>query len=116
MLKRVMRVFAAALLSVGIVSAPAFADTTPSLGKTTVTVSGINSGDTISAYAIATVHVAAGKDASGADAAAGEVFDPVAEVPELPTTGGVGTIVFSVLGVVIMAVAIVLFIRRKQQK
>ena len=60
--------------------------------------------------------VAAGKDASGADAAAGEVFDPVAEVPELPTTGGVGTIVFSVLGVAIMAVAIVLFIRRKQQK
>ena len=57
MLKRVMRVFAAALLSIGIVSAPAFADATPSLGKTTVTVSGINSGDTISAYAIATVHI-----------------------------------------------------------
>lgn len=46
----------------------------------------------------------------------GKVIDPVAEVPTLPTTGGMGTIVFSVLGVLIMAAAVVLFVRRKQSE
>lgn len=60
--------------------------------------------------------VSAGKDVNGANAGVGEVFDPAAEVPTLPTTGGMGTIVFSVLGVLIMAVAVVLFVRRKQSE
>lgn len=60
--------------------------------------------------------VSAGQDKDGVDAEAGEVFDPVAEVPTLPETGGIGTIVFSVLGVLIMAAAVVLFVRRKQSE
>ena len=100
-------------VSVGVAGFGTIGDFNITLDSTTCTANNpITTNQTETNY----LAVAAGTDAAGENAAAGEVFDPVAEVPTLPETGGIGTIVFSVLGVLIMAAAVVLFVRRKQSE
>ena len=100
-------------VSVGVAGFGTIGDFNITLDSTTCTANNpITTNQTETNY----LAVAAGTDKNGANAAAGEVFDPVAEVPTLPETGGIGTIVFSVLGVLIMAAAVVLFVRRKQSE